>query len=419
MASQVRLLVGTRKDAFIYTSDEAREQWELSEPLIAGWPIYHLAFDARANPPRIYAAANNAWWGATVARSDDGGQTWDFNCEGLGFPEGLGITIANVWYVRPSLESEPGVVYAGVNPAGLFRSEDWGVSWRSVDGINRHELRPFWSVVRGQEYGGMPLWSGSGPEAAAAQIDVDVELDEQQARRHALMTSTGPGGVLHSIEVDPRDPERMLVAISGGGSYRTADAGENWQLFGQHPVPSSPDAREMIEAAAASTRPGVDPWSEFDMHRMRVDPKNPDRLWTQAHTGVFRSDDGGANWSDVSTGLPSFFRLPIAVTRREPDAAYVVPLQGEDFRVSTGQCTVCRTRDGGGSWEALTDGLPGPHDYQSVLREGLDTDGLRPEGVYVGTSNGQVYASADGGDHWQRLPGTLPPVLSVTCAVTG
>lgn len=417
MVSQVQLLVGTRKGAFIYTSDESRREWELSEPLITGWPIYHMVLDARADPPRIYAAANNSWWGATVAKSDDGGQTWDFNCEGLGFPEDLGITIGNFWYVQPGPASEPGVVYAGVDPAGLFRSEDWGQSWASVEGMNRHELRPFWSVVRGQQYSGMSLWEGTGPEAIS-QLDPDVELTEEQARRHALMTSTGKGGILHSIEIDPRDSKHLLVAISGGGSYATTDGGETWQLFGQRPVPAAGSAREMIEQAAANAPPGIDPWAEFDMHTMRMDPKNPDRLWTQAHTGVYRSDDRGVSWSDVTKGLPSFHGFPIAVTRREPDAAYVVPLQADEFRVSPGQFTVYRTRDSGDSWEALTDGLPGPQDYQSVYREGLDTDGLDPEGVYVGTSNGQVYASADGGDHWQRLPGTLPPVLSVTCAVS-
>ena len=151
---------------------------------------------------------------------------------------------------------------------------------------------------------------------------------------------------------------------------------------------------------------------------MRLDAKNRDRMWTQTHVGVFRSDDAGKTWKDVTQGLPSFHGFPIGVTRSGPDAAYVVPLEieGDNFRVCRGQFAVYRTRDGGGSWERLTEGLPGPDDYQSAYREAMDTDGLDPEGVYVGTSNGQVYGSTDGGDHWQRLPGTLPPILSVTCA---
>jgi photosystem II stability/assembly factor-like uncharacterized protein len=163
----------------------------------------------------------------------------------------------------------------------------------------------------------------------------------------------------------------------------------------------------------------VDPAAADEMHKLRLDTKNPDRLWTQTHMGVFRSDDNAGSWEDVTKGLSSFHGFPIAVTKREPDAAYVVPLEFEtdNFRVCHGQFAVYRTRDGGKTWDRLTNGLPGPNDYQSAYREGLDTDGLDPEGVYVGTSNGQVYGSADGGDHWQKLPGTLPPVLSVTAAV--
>jgi photosystem II stability/assembly factor-like uncharacterized protein len=169
---------------------------------------------------------------------------------------------------------------------------------------------------------------------------------------------------------------------------------------------------------ATALPPDKDPAGLDELHRMRLDPKDPDRMWGQAHWGAFRSDDSGATWEDVTEGLPSFHGFPIAVTHRQPDAAYVVPLDyGQDnFRVCPGQFAVYRTQDGGKSWQALTDGLPGPDDYQSVYREGLDTDGLEPEGVYVGTSNGQVFGSADGGDHWQRLPGTLPPIFSITCA---
>jgi photosystem II stability/assembly factor-like uncharacterized protein len=163
--------------------------------------------------------------------------------------------------------------------------------------------------------------------------------------------------------------------------------------------------------------PGMDPAAIDELHKMRLDPKDPDRIWGQAHMGVFRSDDAGATWSDVTEGLPSFHGFPIAVSHRQPDATYVVPLDyGQDnFRVAPGQFAVYRTQDSGKTWEALTKGLPGPNDYQSVYREGLDTDNLG--GVYVGTSNGEVYASADGGERWTRLPGTLPPVLSVTAAV--
>lgn len=386
----VHLLVGTKKAAFIYTSDAQRREWTVSKPLMPGWSIYHMAADLRDSTPRLYAAANHAVWGPSVSKSTDGGKTWEQRSEGLALPESVGLTIDNVWHIRPGHSSQPGVVFAGTAPGGLFRSEDWGVRWQSVDGINTHPLRPYWSWV---------------PENLSP---------------------------LHSIETDPRDPDHMYVAISGGGSYETTDAGATWAMISYHatnvsaesrafheghPMVTSPRAEEYISQRAANVPPNTDPAAVFDMHRMRIDEKAPDRLWTQAHTGVFRSADRGRTWQEVTAGLPSFHGFPLAVTRREPDAAYIVPLQADEFRVCPGQLAVYRTRDQGATWEALSDGLPGPNDYQSVYREALDTDGLEPEGVFVGTSNGQVYGSIDGGDHWQRLPGTLPPVLSVTCAV--
>lgn len=379
MADTIRLLVGTRKGAFIYTSDRRRERWELSEPLMGGWQVFHMSADLRERTPRFYAGGKHDVWGRSIARSTDLGKTWDNRTEGLGFPQDLGLTIDAVWNVRPGHESQPGVVYAGTAPAGLFRSDDWGVSWSSVDSINRHEHRTFWQPIAGGPIEGGPP--------------------------------------VQSIEIDPRDPNHMYVAISG--AYVTLDGTESWRLFSHRAISSSEEARIFVSQAASQVPPGIDPAAAHDMHKLMIDPKTPDRLWTQAHLGVFRSDDAGRSWDDVTPGLPSFHGFPIAVTRREPDAAYIVPLQvgTDNFRACPGQLAVYRTSDAGASWEALTEGLPGPDDYQSVYREGMDTDGLEPEGVYLGTSNGQVYASPDGGEHWQRLPGTLPPVLSVTCAV--
>lgn len=397
--SQVMVLAGTRKGGFIYTSDERRERWEQSEPILPGWSVYHMSADGRGDTPRLYAAANHWAWGRSVARSVDGGKEWDWRCPGLAFAKDTGIAIQSVWHVRAGHESQPGVLYAGTQPAGLFRSEDWGDSWAGIDAINRHELRPY--------------WGGTG----------------------------GNQSCLHSIEIDPRNPQHMYVSISAGGSHVTHDGGQSWALCSHRAVPkpetkkpfdqqmerwqTAMAAGEPIEqpetfpAPGAPLPPGVDPAAADEMHKLRIDTKNPDRLWGQAHIGVFRSDDGGGDWEDVTPGLPSFHGFPIAVTRRDPDAAFVVPLEfeRENFRVCADQFAVYRTGDAGKSWERLTDGLPGPGDYQSVYREGLDTDGLNPEGVYAGTSNGHVYASADGGDHWRQLPGRLPPILSVTCAV--
>lgn len=358
-----RLLVGTKKAAFIYTSNDARDDWQLSEPMMEGSQVFHMAADSRLDQPRLYAAANHAVWGLSVSKSSDGGKTWEGRSTGLGFPKDMGSAIHQVWHVRPGLDSESGVVYAGTSPAGLFRSEDWGESWTANDAINRHEYRPFWQPIPGGvPFSIMSVWAGSGSEAA---------------QRTVADAGDRPGmGTLHSIEIDPRDPAHIYVAISAGGSYVSNDGGQTWQIFSLRPT--SPQATMFVSQAAARAPANADPAAEFDMHRMRMDPKNPDRLWAQAHTGVFRSDDGGENWHDVTEGLPFGHGFPIAVSHQEPDAAYVVPLQADEFRVCPGQLAVYRTRDSGATWEPLTDGLPGPQDYQSVYREGLDTGRPRP-----------------------------------------
>ncbi len=383
MARSVKVLVGTRKAAFIYSSDASRKQWELSKPIYTGWSIYNMAADTRGDHPRLYAAANHWAWGPSVAKSEDLGKTWDYRSSGLAFPPDMDQAIQNVWTLAVGHPSEPGVVYAGTQPAGLFRSDDWGRTWAPVDGLNRHESQPNWSM------------------------------------------SGGGASTVNSIEIDPRDPKHMFVSISTGGAFVTKDGGQTWTMFAQNLIARDPRTvewmGEMVKAFPDQPVPeGVDPLAVQEMHKMRMSPANPDRLWTQTHTGVFRSDDSGASWQDVTAGLPSFHGFPIGVGR-SPDTAYVVPIAYagfyDNFRVCDGQFAVWRTQDAGKSWQGMTKGLPGPQDYQSVYREALHTDGLEPDGVYVGTTNGQVYASADGGDSWQRLPGTLPPILSVTAAV--
>jgi photosystem II stability/assembly factor-like uncharacterized protein len=377
-------MVGTRKAGWIYTADASRKNWEVSKPFLTGWSIYNVTADTRREHARLYAAANHWAWGPSVAKSDDGGETWDYTSKGLGFPKDSGLTMQNVWHVKPGGADEPGVVYAGTQPAGLFRSEDWGQTWEPVEGLNRHPDQPKWSM------------SGGGDSC------------------------------LHSIEIDPRDRKHVYAAISSGGAYETKDGGASWTSFSNKLLPTTKEAiafnEEVAKMFPQESNPDtqdVDPAAVAEMHRVRIDVKAPDRLWTQTHTGVFISTDGGANWRDVTEGLPSFHGFPIAVSRRAPDAAYVIPLAFygvyANFRVCDGQLAVYRTRDDGKTWEARTKGLPGPHDYQSVYRDGLDTDGLDPEGVFFGTSNGEVYGSIDRGDSWQRLPGTLPPILSLTC----
>lgn len=397
MTDKVHVLVGTKKGGFVYTSDAKRENWELSDPILPGWTFHRLSADLRDSQPRFYAAANHWAWGPSVAKSSDL-KEWDYRSEGLAFPPDMKSpsihpfgewnqtaagTIGNIWDVEPGHESEPGVVYAATQPAGLFRSEDWGRSWKPIESLNRHETRKY--------------WSGTG----------------------------GGDSCVHSIQVDPRGADRIYACVSAGGSFKSSDGGKTWQMFTHNAVPTSPEAIKLIEELVQASPPEMlentrppdrDPAGLDELHRLRVDRKNPDRMWGQAHWGVFRSDDNGDTWIDVTKGLPSFHGFPIAVTKKDKDAVFVVPLDyGQDnFRVAPGQFAVYRTQDSGDTWEALTNGLPGPGDYQSVYREGLDTDGLVSEGVYVGTTNGQVYASADRGDSWQRLPGTLPPILSVT-----
>jgi photosystem II stability/assembly factor-like uncharacterized protein len=270
---------------------------------------------------------------------------------------------------------------------GLFRSDDWGETWAPVDSINRHEYRPFFTE------------SGGGDSA------------------------------LHSIEIDPR-PRPLVRLHRTGGTFETKDDGQTWLLCSHRAIPTNPMQKKMWEDFAQRypqlqeqfadfpVPPGVDPAAVNEMHKMRMDMANPDRLWAQTHVGVFRTDDGGNSWHDVTVGLPSFHGFPVGVSRNGDNSAYVVPLEFEsdNFRVVRGQFAVWRTRDNGKSWQQLCEGLPGPDDYQSVYREGMDTDALTPTGVYVGTTNGQVYASVDGGERWQRLPGTLTPILSVTAA---
>jgi photosystem II stability/assembly factor-like uncharacterized protein len=379
--TEVRVLVGTKKGAFIYKSDAKRQKWEISDPIYTGWSVYSMAGDNRGDHPRLYAAANHWAWGPSVAKSDDQGKTWDYVSKGLRFPKDSGRTIQNVWCVVPGHESEPGVVYAGTQPGGLFRSEDWGHNWEPIDALNNHESSS--------------TWSGTG----------------------------GGDSCVNSIEVDPRNPKRVMAAVSAGGSFVTTDGGKTWDSFTLTARVSNEKAvewtAEMVKAFPDEMADVIDPLAINEMHKMRVDQKNPDRVWSQTHVGVLRTDDSGKTWHDVTKGLPSFHGFPIAVTRRAPDAVYVVPLAFsgfyDNFRVVDGQFAVWRTRDAGATWEKTTNGLPGPHDYQSVYREAMDTDGLDPEGVYVGTSNGEVYGSTDGADSWQRLPGTLPPILSVTC----
>jgi photosystem II stability/assembly factor-like uncharacterized protein len=362
----VRVLVGTRKGAFILTADGTRRDWDVAGPQFGGWEMYHLK-GSPADPQRLYASQSTSWFGQLIQRSDDGGQTWspvgnEFRYEGVtgthqwydGTPHPW--EFARVWHLEPSL-TDPDVVYAGVEDAALFRSDDAGTSWQELPGLRAH---------------------GSGPQ-----------------------WQPGAGGMcLHTIVLDPRDARRMLVAISAAGVFRSDDAGATWQ----------PANRGLHSEGIP------DPYAEVGhcVHRIAIHPSRPDVLFMQKHWDVMRSDDGGDSWHEVSGNLPTDFGFVIDVNAHEPETIYVVPITSDsEHYPPDGKLRVYRSRTGGNEWEALTDGLPQANCYVNVLRDAMAVDTLDECGVYFGTTGGQVYASPDGGDHWAPIVRDLPPVLSV------
>lgn len=364
--SNVRVLVGTRKGAFILTSDAKREQWQVSGPHFAGWEIYHMA-GSPVDPNRIYASQSSGWFGQVMQRSDDGGATWQtvgnlFTYDGpLGTHQWFDGTqrpweFKRVWRLEPSL-SDPDTVYAGVEDAALFRSTDGGKNWQELPGLR---------AAKGH------LWQ------------------------------PGAGGMcLHTIILDPSNPRRMFVAISAAGAFRTQDGGETWQPINNGLVSG-------FELPDATAEVG------HCVHNIAMHPARPNVLFMQKHWDVMRSDNSGDLWREVSGNLPSDFGFPIAVHAHEPETIYVVPIKSDsEHYPPEGKLRVYRSRNGGMDWEALTHGLPQQDCYVNVLRSALAVDSLDSCGVYFGTTGGQVYVSSDSGDHWRAIVHDLPAVLSV------
>jgi photosystem II stability/assembly factor-like uncharacterized protein len=364
--SGVRVLVGTRKGAFILTSDGTRDRWAVSGPHFAGWELYHLK-GSPADPNRIYASQTSGWFGQVLPRSDDGGKTWEpvgneFVYDGVpgthqwydGTPHPW--EFKRVWHLEPSL-TDPDTVYAGVEDAGLFRSSDGGRTWRELSGLRGHGSGPHWQP--------------------------------------------GAGGLcLHTILLHPSDSNRMVIAISAAGAFRTDDGGDTWR----------PINRGLVSDYIP------DPTAEVGhcVHHIAAHPSRPDVLFMQKHWDVMRSDDGGDSWYEVSGDLPSDFGFPIEVHAHDPNTIYVVPITSDSLHYPPdGKLRVYRSRTGGNEWEPLTRGLPQEHCYVNVLRDAMAVDALDPCGVYVGTTGGQVYASADAGDHWEPIAQHLPSVLSI------
>ncbi|GEL17595.1 WD40/YVTN/BNR-like repeat-containing protein [Pseudonocardia asaccharolytica] len=364
--SGVRVLVGTRKGAFVLSSDGTRERWDVAGPHFPGWEIYHVA-GSPADPDRLYASQTSGWFGQVVQRSDDGGVSWapvgnEFGYDGVpgthqwydGTPHPW--EFARVWHLEPA-STDPDLVYAGVEDAALFRSVDGGRTWQELSGLRGH---------------------GSGPR-----------------------WQPGAGGMcLHTIILDPRDPGRIVTAISAAGVFRTDDAGKTWR----------PTNRGLHSGGI----PDPDAEVGHCVHNLAMHPSRPDVLFMQKHWDVMRSDDGGESWREISGDLPTDFGFPIAVHAHEPDTVYVVPITSDSHHFPPeGKLRVYRSRTGGDEWEPLTTGLPQRDCYVNVLRDAMAVDSLDECGVYFGTTGGQVYVSADAGDSWTPIVRDLPAVLSV------
>lgn len=347
----VLVMVRTRKGTFLFWSDEARRTWRRSHhhPTCG---VHAVSYDVRDGS--IYAATNSWDHGPLVQRSDDGGRTWTPAAEPAAF--GDDRSAHEVWQVQPGHAAHRGVVWAGTREAGLFRSDDRGSTWRSVAGLNDHPTRATWQPG-------------------------------------------GGGLILHTIVLDPSDPKRLYACISTGGAYRSEDCGETWT-----PINRGVRADFLSEP---------NPETGHCVHKMVLHPARPNVLFQQNHCGVYRSDDRGETWVDIGDGLSSSFGFPIAVHPHDPHTIYVVPLIADVQRVvPDGRMAVWRSRDDGAAWQPLTAGLPSDA-WLTILRESLAVDSCDPAGVYVGTTNGQVFASRDDGDHWELMADYLPSVVSV------
>lgn len=357
MAGSVVLFIGTKRGLFVARSDGGRTSWRISPPLLVGREVYHALLDPR-DRRTAWAATDHSVWGPHVHRSEDAGETWEVLEAAPHHADERGVKA--IWAVAPGAASRPATLFAGIEPAGLFTSADRGESWSPVAALNDHPSRTRWQPA-------------------------------------------GGGLALHSIIIDPADERRVYCAISAGGVYRSDDEGASWR-----PVNSGVRADFLPERYPASGQ---------CVHKLAIHPRRPERLYQQNHCGVYRSDDGGASWTEITEGLPSDFGYALALDDADPDTVFVIPEESSHMRTTVGgMLRVFRTSDAGQTWQPLTDGLPQNNAYVSVLREAMTTDSLDPCGVYFGTSSGHLFGSRDRGETWAVIAGYLPRILSVTAA---
>ena len=355
------LLVGTMKGAFMFRSDASRGSWEEAGPYFPGRSVYAFAYDGRNGRQRLWAAVNSAYWGSFLSSSNDFGKTWsDPETYNIKFPEDSDVSLKQIWQIAND-PHDADSLYCGVEPAALFKSADAGETWSLARGLFDHPHRTQWQP--------------------------------------------GGGGLcLHTILPDPANAQRMWIAISTGGVYRTEDGGKNWQPRNQ--------------GICAKFMPPDQQYPEWGqcVHKVVSHPSNPDRMFLQHHWGVYRSDDAGDSWQDIGKGLPSDFGFAMEIDPNNADTVFIIPIESDEFRCTPeAKLRVYRTRDGGDSWEPLTNGLPQEDAFETILRDNMNADANNPTGLYFGTRNGKLFGSTNGGDSWMMIREGLP---SITCVKT-
>ncbi|HWN10280.1 MAG TPA: hypothetical protein VNO50_13615 [Pyrinomonadaceae bacterium] len=382
-SGDVLLLVGTMKGAFVLRSNQDRKEWDVGGPYFPGRAVYAMLYDDRNGRSRLWAAVNSSYWGSYLSSSDDFGKTWtEPEAYGIKFPQqepapaaamqdanpdanasaAANLSVKQIWQIALGHPDEPDTLYAGVEPAALFKSTDAGANWSLVQGLHDHPHRPQWQA--------------------------------------------GGGGLcLHTILPDVSNSQRLFIAISTGGVYRTDDGGENWQ-----------PRNDGVRAQFLPPGQQYPEWGQC-VHKIVSHPANPQRLFLQNHWGLYRSDNGGDSWTDIANGVPSDFGFALEIDHNNPNTAYIIPLESDEFRCTPeAKLRVYRTSNAGESWEPLTNGLPQENAFETVLRDGMSGDESQPMGLYFGTRNGKLFGSADAGESWRAIMEGLPAVVCVKAA---